>query len=191
MLLDERRSQDADLLGDEKLIQRVLNGHTEDFRELMQRYQGSVFRLAYRITNSRDEADDVAQESFVLVYRSLRGYREEGRLWPWIRRITVNCCLKKLSRKHPSENLEEVPDVAADSVEQQVLAKLALDEVRSAISELPGPYRTVIVLRYLEEMSHGEIAELVGDSVAAVQVRLHRARKALTARLASEVRDEV
>ena len=179
------------MLGDEKVIQRVLSGRTEDFRELMQRYQGSVFRLAYRITNSREEADDVAQESFVLVYRSLRGYREEGRLWPWIRRITVNCCLKRLARQHSDETLDEVPDVAADPVEEQVLARLELDEVRGAISRLPDPYRTVIVLRYLEEMSHSEIAEVVGDSVAAVQVRLHRARKALTARLASEARDEV
>ncbi len=178
------------MLSDEKVIQRVLSGRTADFCELMHRHQGSVFRLAYRITNSREEAEDAAQEAFVLVYRNLRGYRDEGKLWPWIRRITVNCCLKRLARAHPGEVLDELPD-AAEPVEEQVLARLALDEVHSAISELPGPYRTVIVLRYQEEMSHSEIAEALGDSVAAVQVRLHRARKALTAKLASEVLDEV
>ncbi len=182
------------MLSDEHIIRRVRKGNTGGFRELMRLYEKQVFRLAYRILERREEAEDAAQEAFLLAYRNLDSYVEKGLFWPWLRRITVNCCLKRLPREIPSDevcNLIDRSVLPGDPVEETVLARLALDEVRSAIAELPDSYRVAIVLRYEEGLSYKGIADTLGESVGVVQVRLHRARKMLTERLARSVQNEV
>lgn len=174
------------MISDEQIIERVLKGHTQDYRELMQRHQAAVFRLAYRILGRREEAEDAAQETFVKAYRKLNTCRERRKFWRWLRRIALNICLGKLSRGRPSDNVNELPDADClphGSVESEVLMRAQMEDIRRAIAGLPDAYRTTVILRYQEELSYKEIAELLGETLTAIQVRLHRARKMLAARL--------
>lgn len=180
------------MLADEKIIKRILQGRKEAFRELMLRYQDRVFKLAYGFLGRRDDAEDVVQETFVRVYRSLASYSERGAFWPWVRRIAVNCCLNHISSTRPVEKLDEstVPSgEEVDPVGAEVFRRMAIEDVLRAMDGLPDAYRVALALRYIEELSCREIADLTGEPVETVQVRLCRARKAL-ARLAV-VNDEV
>jgi RNA polymerase sigma-70 factor, ECF subfamily len=175
------------LPSDEQIIRRVRKGSTDDFRELMRRHQDAVFRLAYRITCRREDAEDVVQETFLRVYRSLEDYRGNAGFRPWVRRIAINVCLRRLSVEIPSDEVEEIYDSAhseGDVVEDAVLKQVQREDVRRAVSGLPAAYRTVVVLRYMEDLSYKEIAELLDEPMSTIQVRLHRAKKMLNRRLA-------
>lgn len=169
------------MLSDQQIIGLVTSGKAEMFGELVARYQMPVFRLATSILANRSDAEDAAQEVFIRAYRSLAGYTESGRFWGWLRRITVNVCLKKVrSVKHtPLDEIGEVPSCAGDEVSDSVIGSAEADELRRMIYQLPPPYRSVIVLKYLEDMSYAEIAEALGESISNIQVRIHRAKKML------------
>jgi RNA polymerase sigma-70 factor (ECF subfamily) len=165
----------------------VLKGHTEEYRELMVRHQDSVFRLACRILGRREDAEDVVQEAFVKAYSHLADCRQGDRFWPWIRRIALNICLRRMPREYPCKTIDDLADSSsgpASPVEAEVLQRADTSHVRKAVAELPPAHRTVLVLRYEESLSYKEIAELIGESVDVVRIRLHRAKKTLAGRLA-------
>ena len=178
---------------DEDIIGRVLSGSALAYGELVARYQRSAYWLAYRMTGSREEAEDAAQEAFVKAYVKLDAYRGKGSFWPWLRRILVNACLAKASRKGAKEPMVELTEAECGSdysLETEVLSRAEAEDVRSAIAELPAAYRTAVVLRYREGLSCKEIAEQLGESLSTLKVRLHRARKMLAVRLGG-LSDEV
>ena len=175
------------MASDEQLIRRVLKGHTQEYRELMVRHQDSVFRLACRVLGRREDAEDVVQEAFVRAFSHLADCRQRDRFWPWIRRITLNICLKRIPREYPCETIDDLADAAGapvSPVEAEVLRQVEIGLLRRAVAELPPTHRTVLALRYEESLSYKEIAELIGESVDVVRVRLHRAKKTLAKRLA-------
>jgi RNA polymerase sigma-70 factor (ECF subfamily) len=177
-------------VSDEQIIGRVLKGQTQEYRELVRRYQTPLFRLAYRVLARREEAEDAVQEAFVKAFRRLDTCRDRNHFHAWLRTIVLRICLDSIPRECPSDEVErmlEAGQIPDDPVEAEVLKRAELGELRNAIAELPAAYRTAVVLRYQEELSHKEIAELLGESVAAVEVRLHRARKILAERLGVSV----
>jgi len=178
------------LVSDEQIICRVLGGHTDDFRVLLQRYQERTFRLAYRILGTYDDGQDAVQETFLRVYQALPGYRHEGKLWPWIRRIATNVCLKRLPSEPKPDELDDSIE-SADLVETQVLGRIELANVGKAIGGLPTRYRLAIIVRYQEELTCREIAEELGEKVTTIKVRLHRAERMLAERLKVLMNDEV
>jgi len=174
------------LTSDERIIERVLKGHKQDYRDLMLRYQASAFRLAYRVLAGREEAEDAVQETFIKAFDKLGTCRERNKFWPWLRRIVLNTCLNRIRRGAPCDNIDELTDIHSPSgnpVESEVLMRVQLEEIQRAIAGLPDSYRTTVVLRFQEELSYKEIADVLGETVSAVQVRLHRARKMLAERL--------
>ena len=174
------------LMSDEQLIVRVLKGHAEDYRELMQRYQNAVFRLAFHMLGRREEAEDAAQETFLQAYKKLSTCRERSRFWSWIRRTAVNICLSKRRCEYPMDELDTLGSIDcanADPVEAEVIRHAEAEEIRKAIAGLPADYRTAVVLRYQEQLSYKEIAEILGESLIVVQTRLYRARRMLAERL--------
>ena len=170
-------------MSDNNVIRRVRGGQVQEFRVLVERHQKAVFLLAFRILGRREDAEDAAQDAFVRAYQSLHTYSDSGKFWPWIRRITVNCCIKKLPREFPSDELERTADAEQCSVEADVLRKCELQELRKAIAGLPAAYRTATVLRYQEDLSIRETAELLDEPAGTIRVRLHRALKMLSERM--------
>ena len=178
------------MLSDSELITRVREGRTRDYQALVKRYQESVFALAYRMLGRREEAEDATQDAFIRAYRSLDAHVPGAEFWPWLRRIAINCCLGRLSREFPIEEIEEIAqDPFVDSVETQVFKACRMELVRKAISGLPENYRTTVVLRYQEDLSVAEIGQMLNESPGTIRVRLHRALKMLADRLVID--DEV
>jgi RNA polymerase sigma-70 factor, ECF subfamily len=161
------------LASDERIIGRVLKGHTQDYRELMLRYQASAFRLAYRVLTSHEDAEDAVQDAFIKAFDKLETCRERGRFWPWLRRIVLNACFDRLRYGAHADSIEETDDdlhcSPDEPVESQVLSRVTLEEIRGAIAGLPGHYRVVVVLRFQEELSYKEIADVLGDTVSTVR----------------------
>jgi RNA polymerase sigma-70 factor (ECF subfamily) len=177
-----------------ELLDGLRAGRDEAYHELVRRHGGRLLAVARRIVRSEDEALDTLQDALLQAFRNLDGFASQSRLSTWLHRITVNAALMRIRRRksRPEEPIEPVlPTFLEDghaTVEfgdwgESPEALLAREEVRStvrsAIDRLPGSYRTVLVLRDIEELDTAEVAAELGISPNAVKIRLHRARQAL------------
>ena len=177
------------MLSDEMLAQQILSGDTEAFEELMNRYKRSIFTIAYRMMGNYHEAEDISQEVFVNVYRKIYQFDNSKKLAPWIHRIAVNTCISTMRKRNKvvtmsfdegyvpinDAELNELYEDPQLIIEQKELKK----EIDTALMELPESYRMVLILRYQLDLKNQEIAEIIGVSRENVDVKIHRARKAL------------
>jgi RNA polymerase sigma-70 factor (ECF subfamily) len=141
-----------------------------------------VYSLARAMLGDAHAAEDVAQETFLHAYRSLSGYQAQGKFAAWLRMITTRLCLNhRRDRRHEVswDDLEGHPAEREDGPDSRLGEWERRGAVRRAIELLPSPYRDVIVLRYMEELSYDEIARHLGVPVSTVETRLHRAKKQL------------
>lgn len=176
---DRTAGQVADMDGE--LVARVLAGDRLAFDSLFARYQDYVYNIVYGIVGSPEEAHDVTSDVFVQVYRSLKSFRRGARFATWLYRVAVNRALdsarsSKTRRWLPlNETLSATPD-PRDNPAQAMARRGEQDAVQSVLMEVPVQHRDVLVLRYYQDLSVDEIAEVLGCSVSAAKVRLHRAR---------------
>jgi len=168
---------------DEQIISRVRGGEARMFGELVQRYQDPVFGMALRFVGGRGDAEDIAQEAFLRVYKNLDTFKGEARFSTWLYRITFNLCADWLRRNRRADRraaaVEEAAEVADQrmDLEQGILESERRAEIRSAIDALDERYRNVIVLLYYQGLSYGQIAAVLGVPAKTVETRLYRARK--------------
>ncbi len=167
---------------DEATIARFLGGDREAFELLFERYGPYVYNIVRGVLDSEDDANDVTQEVFLQVYRSLHRFRRGSRFTTWLYRIALNRALDA-ARSHRrrrwvsfGETLDNKADPDGDPA-QDVEARSAEDEVRRVLAGMDPKHRDVLVLRYLQDMDIEEIAEVLGCSVGAAKVRLFRARQ--------------
>jgi RNA polymerase sigma-70 factor (ECF subfamily) len=178
------------------LVAQAREGDTQAFGELVRRYESKIFRLAQHITQNREDAEDVLQETFLKAYEHLNQFQGQSKFYTWIVRIAVNQALMKLRRRKTdkSVSLDETIDTGEDTIVREIAAwdedpeqRFSRDEIGqildSAIQSLEPPYRSVFVLRDIEELSTEETAEALGLSVPAVKSRLLRARLQLREKL--------
>ncbi len=172
---------------DAEVIARVLEGDTERFAILVDRYQDEFARYAKYMTGSEDDAADVIQESLVRAYRSLRRCKDRANFKGWLFRIVTNQCKTHLARRRrrPVAPLsEEAADVAsAEDPSADAEAAEVRGKVHQAMQALPTDQREALVLKYVEGLSLPEMAEILSASVAALKMRLLRARRALLAKV--------
>jgi RNA polymerase sigma-70 factor, ECF subfamily len=161
------------------LLERCRRGEPAAFEELVENTHRRVFTLAYRLVGDRHEAEDVAQEAYLRMYRGLPGFRGDSSFDTWLYRITANAAVSHLRRRgrfgdllaDPDDTLEVADEVSADPLDR--------DEIQRALLALPVAQRTVLVMRDAYGFSIAEIAEDLGLSEGAVKVRIHRARRRL------------
>jgi RNA polymerase sigma-70 factor (ECF subfamily) len=178
------------------LMTQAREGDTTAFGELVRRYEGKIFRLAQHITQNREDAEDVLQETFMKAYEHLDQFKGDSKFYTWIVRIAVNQALMKLRQRKTdkSVSLDETIDTGEDMVVREIAAwgedpeqQLSREELGgildSAIQGLEPLYRSVFVLRDIEELSTEETAEALGLTVPAVKSRLLRARLQLREKL--------
>jgi RNA polymerase sigma-70 factor, ECF subfamily len=179
-----------------ELVSRAQSGDNEAFAELVGRYQNKIYRLARNITQSNEDAEDVLQETFLKAYSHLDGFQRNSKFYTWIVRIAVNESLMKL-RKRKSDRtvpLDEPLDTGEESVAREIAVwddnpeqRYSREEMQEildeAVDSLKPDFRTVFVLRDIEELSTEETAEALGISIPAVKSRLLRARLALREKL--------
>ncbi|MGD9364534.1 MAG: sigma-70 family RNA polymerase sigma factor [Desulfobacteraceae bacterium] len=176
---------------DFELIQAIQAGNIERFPELVQRYEGALYNFGLKMCGETQDAEDVVQDTFLNVFRYLKGFRHETKFKNWLYRIATSNCIKKRrkSKFAPDRelSLDEFLPHDETAVERQVpaWASLPLEQVlndelsrtlKKAILELPEKYRVVLVLRDIEGFSTDESAHILNLSSSNIKVRLHRAR---------------
>ncbi len=172
------------------LIERARAGDQTAFAGLVEAYQVPVYNLAYRMLGTAAEAEEAAQETFLRVYQRLHTYDAELKLSSWILAIASHYCIDRLRRRRltwlPIEELPEaaVPAKAQEAPEPEFLAREKQREIQGLLALLPEAYRVVIVLRYWQDLSYEEMAQVLGSTESAVKSRLHRAREMLADHLA-------
>ncbi len=164
------------VVDDRRLAEAVLNGDRDAFRLLVEREQLTVFRVCLRILGRPADAEDVAQESFVMAYRALGSYRGDGPLGGWLMRIATRQAFRRLGQRRETVELSpELPlrSAAADPL-HVALANEEHRAVRNAVAALGEPYREVVALRFFGELSLEEIASATGRPLNTVKTHLRR-----------------
>jgi RNA polymerase sigma-70 factor (ECF subfamily) len=169
---------------DHELTQAAATGNMNAFEEIYRRHHRRVFSLCLRMTQNQSEAEDLAQDVFVQLFRKVGSFRGESAFTTWLHRMTVNQVLmhfrKKKVRDERSSEDEETPDRIEPGTENPdampVVDRIALD---NAIAQLPPGYRTTFVLHDIEGYEHEEVARIMGCSVGTSKSQLHKARMKL------------
>lgn len=191
-----------------RFIERLVRHDERAFNELVETYEQRVFRLVFRMLGRRDEAEDMAQEVFVQVFKAIGTFRGDSKLSTWVYRIAVNLCknrLKYLSRRHDGsqQELEPVAERAALSEAKGVtFGDVARPDhmvegfqveqiVQRCIAEIEPDFREVLILADVEDLSYQEIGEITGLADGTVKSRIHRARAMLKAKVERALGEKV
>lgn len=195
---------EAGAADERELLARLRAGDDRAYERLVREQGGRLLAVARRFLRNEEDARDCLQECFVQAFRALPRFEGNSKLSTWLHRILVNAALMKLRsrRARPEEPIEPLlPEFLADGhsavsyrdwspgadelLERDEVRRL----VRAAIDRLPEGYRTVLVLRDLEDLDTAEVAELLGVTANAIKIRLHRARQALRQLLDVQLRE--
>ncbi len=180
---------------DARLAKLARKGDRSAFGELVDLYKDKIFHLAYRMLGNKQEAEDVMQDTFLRVYKNLDKYDANQKFSTWIYRIATNLCIDRLRKRKWNFSLDaEISDAEGldwysmlqseePGPEKQILLSETQRQIRSAIGALPEKYRSVVVLRYLQDLSLQEISEVLGMPVTTIKTRVHRGREFLRKRL--------
>jgi RNA polymerase sigma-70 factor, ECF subfamily len=183
---------------DEKDIADFIAGDREAFDRLVLRHKDRIFNLCWRLLGDLSDAEECAQETFVKVFRSIKKFRLESSFSTWLYMIAVNTCRNRrksaefrfwnrVFRFSHSQDEEGEHDFILEDLAPSPLARMTEREreimVQSAIASLPHDYRTVIVLRYIEELSYEEIVKITGYNPGTLKSKLARARLQLQSKL--------
>jgi RNA polymerase sigma-70 factor, ECF subfamily len=183
-------------MNDSELIGRLAENDPQAFRILVEKYQDLVFRTSVGLLHDREEAEDITQEVFIEVYKSIGYFRGEAKLSTWLYRVTINKSLnelKKIQRQKAWTKLEDlvkgkkeekrelnIPDNSSENLsDSQELAKI----LQQAIDQLPENQRVAFVLAKYDELSYKEIAEIMTTTISSVESLVHRAKTNLQKRL--------
>lgn len=182
---------------DAELMLRFQAGDESCFEELVERHKQRVFNTVYRFLGGSPDAEDIAQEIFIRIYRARKTYKASARFTTWLYAVCRNTCLKQL-RKHPPATVAlsdetgrpdtpVAPPIADTRTPSPLEAALHSEQalvVKKAVDALPESQKMAVILHRYEHLSYREIAEAMGCSVQAVKARLHRARVNLKEKLA-------
>lgn len=166
---------------DAYLVGAARDGDTDAFEELVRRHQDPMFRFALRMTGSRADAEEAAQDGFVDAWRSLAQYRGDASFRAWLARIVTRRCLDVVAARRPTVELPPVLEQPGGDVGARAEERDRLRALVEAILALPPDARAALVLREFQGLSYAEVAEALGASLPAVKGRIHRARLELAA----------
>jgi len=157
-------------------VEACRRGEREAFDRLVLRYQRDVYRLCYRFVNNHEDANDLAQDVFLRAWRAIPRFRGQSSLATWLYRIAVNACLNFRALRRPAT--QELPEDLADPVRGTEARLAAEDEarrVREAVERLPEKQRATLILKVYHELTHEEVAQILGSTVGTVKANLFHA----------------
>jgi RNA polymerase sigma-70 factor (ECF subfamily) len=172
---------------DEELLRRVVDQDAEAFRELFERHKSRVYSLAQRITGSDEDALDLLQDVFVSIFRQAKTFRFNSKVLTWITSITVHASINASRRAKSRRSVPLAEDTLAPAPEDAFRG----ERLAKALAPLDPLVRSALLLRYGENMSYDEIADVLGIPVGTVKSRLNRAHEAIREQLKKETGDEV
>ena len=180
---------------DAALMLRVKQGDAEAFEELVEKYKRPVLNLVYRIIGDPTEAEDVAQNVFVQVFKSADRYRVSAKFSTWLFTIARNLCLNEIRRRkrHPADSLDaptfndeeprQYQDQKTAAPGENLAESELISKIAEAVHDLPENQRTALLLFRDQELAYEDISEVIGCSLSATKSLIHRARETLKARL--------
>lgn len=178
-----------------RLVRLARKGDQTAFGEIVDLYKDKIFHLAYRMLNNRHEAEDIVQETFLRVHKNWSRYDDKQKFSTWIYRIATNLCIDRLRKRKPSfsldaerndhEGLDGYTLIPGDerTPESEYLLSETQAMIHQAIESLPAKYKSIVILRYLQEMSLQEIGDVLDMPVTTVKTRVHRGREFLRKKL--------
>lgn len=176
-------------------IRQVKKGDQAAFEDVILFYQDKIYQHCYRMLGNAHEAEDIAQEAFIRAYINIHSYDERRKFSTWLYRIATNLTIDRLRKRKPdyyldaevkgTDGLDMYSQLAADEkLPEDQLEGLELQNyIQKQIAELPAKYRSIIMLRYLEDFSLQEISEILDIPIGTVKTRIHRGREALRKKL--------
>jgi RNA polymerase sigma-70 factor (ECF subfamily) len=177
---------------DIELMRRVKSGDNSAFTELMKRHYKSIMNYIYRFTNDRNDSEDLAQEVFLRVYRSVNEYKPRAKFSTWLYKIATNVCLteiklkgrmNKVSLDEIQENKQDIGDSNSPTGYDLIEKREIKDSIFQALNSIPENERISIILCKYEGLSYDEVAGVIGCTVGAVKTYIHRGRMKLIERL--------
>lgn len=185
---------------EEILVNRSKIGDIEAFEELISKYQKRVFNIVLRIVGNADEAEDVSQEVFLKVFKSIAGFKGNSSFYTWLYRITINECMDFIKKRKKTaaysldapletdeDELKKEVEDKSESTEDKVERKEVREYIVKALMTLTAEYRSVIVLRDIQGFSYEEIAHILKCPEGTVKSRINRARSELKNRLSKNM----
>lgn len=169
---------------DQKYIMKIINGNTKAFEVLVNQYKNMVYSIALKMMQNKEEAEEVAQDSFIKIFKSISKFKGDAKFSTWLYRITYNTCLdrikknKKFENNYPIDNVVNIQiddDNAFDQLVQEDQQKL----IKKRMSLLKKDEQLILTLYYYEELSLQEISEVLNKNYNQVRVNLYRSRKKL------------
>ena len=179
---------------DVDLMLRVKAGEAEAFNELMEKHQRTVVNLVFRFTGDAENAEDLAQEVFLRIYRAAPRYEPRAKFFTYLYQVTLNLCrnarekdqrrrtLSLDSRPGDPDSSWDIPDSEVGA-EGQLQRQETAAQVQQAIQTLPAEQRELLILQRFQSLGYDELAQLTRQTVSAVKAKLHRARQALRRKL--------
>ncbi|NUN99533.1 MAG: RNA polymerase sigma factor [Saprospiraceae bacterium] len=162
------------------LLQQCQKGQLNAQRDLYERYKSVLFAVCIRYARDHAEAEDLLQETFIVIFRDIRQFRQEGSLEGWLRKVTIRVALTQLKKKYPTrfaQPFESLPPDFAVSVPSD--SDLNEEAILGLLQQMPEGYRTVFNLHCVEEYSYEEIAQTIGVAESTVRSQYVRARRFL------------
>lgn len=163
------------------LIRAAQSGDRDALITLLREIEQQVYRTAYYILKNEQDAHDAAQEALIRVYTKINSYEEKAQFKTWVQRIVTNICIDKFRRNKPTVSIDEHEMVfqGKENVERQVMSTYLAQDIQEAIKQLPDHHRSVVVLRYVQDLSYSEIADCLDLPLNTVKSYLFRARQQL------------
>ena len=174
---------------DQALVTACQAGDKEAFSEIVERHRRSVYQVCYRFVNNHEDASDLTQDTFLRAWKGLANFKGEAALSTWLYRIAVNVSLNRVGTRRPAVeplDSDRFVDDKSDAPGAQLFRAERAEAVRRAIAQLPDKQRATLILRTYQELSHQEIADILGSSVGAVKANFFHALANLKKILGSE-----
>jgi RNA polymerase sigma-70 factor, ECF subfamily len=176
---------------DTQLVTASQQGDQDAFAFLVQRHQRRVFTMVVRMLQDYEEASEITQEAFLAAWLGLPSFRGEARFATWLYRIAYNCCLRQLERRKRERALQVImqAEIILERMNEEKQAEDSMELrdqqaiVREQLDKLPARYRSVLILRHLQEMKYEEIADILTMPIGTIKTHLFRARHLLKERL--------
>ena len=178
-------------------INLIIEGNSNAFNILVDRYKDLVFSLALKMVKNREEAEEVAQDTFIKVFKSLSQFKGDSKFSTWIYKVTYNTCLDRLKKTKREQQVVSIDDFNTNQIKSidNALDKMEEEEREKAIQDcinlLPSDDAFLLTLFYFEEQSLEEIAKVIGLTANNVKVKLFRSRKKLTTILKERLEPEI
>ncbi|MGG6231895.1 RNA polymerase sigma factor [Tenacibaculum sp. SDUM215027] len=185
------------MINDQIYIDKILKGETNAYTFLVDRYKTMVFTLALKMVKSREEAEEISQDTFIKAYKNLCKFKGDSKFSTWLYKIAYRTCLDNLKRNKEKYCIDTINEItinkikSTDSILEGIERKERAEVINKCLLSLPEDERSILWMFYFEELSLKEIIEITDFTEANVKVKLHRARKSLLSIVEKKVEPEL